>query len=73
MFQFSTPSSAKVALVTVVRTPSKSPPVQVIAHTIVERKKVQGKIKSMTAQGMSQGVLICLFPIIMMLMFTFIV
>ena len=45
---------------------------QVIAHTIVERKKVQGKIKAMTAQGMSQGVLICLFPIVMMLMFTFI-
>ena len=33
---------------------------QVIAHTIVERKKVQGKIKAMTAQGMSQGILICL-------------
>jgi len=45
---------------------------QVIAHTIVERKKVQGKIKAMTAQGMSQGVLICLFPIVMMLLFTFI-
>ena len=45
---------------------------QVISHTIVERKKVQGKIKSMTAQGMTQGVLICLFPIVMMLMFSFI-
>lgn len=45
---------------------------QVIAHTIVERKKVQGKIKAMTAQGMSQGVLICAFPIVMMVMFTFI-
>ena len=45
---------------------------QVIAHTIVERKKVQGKIKAMTAQGMSQGILICLFPIVMMLLFTFI-
>lgn len=45
---------------------------QVIAHTIVERKKVQGKIKAMTAQGMSQGVLICLFPVGMMLLFTFI-
>jgi len=45
---------------------------QVIAHTIVERTKVQGKIKAMTAQGMSQGILICLFPIVMMLLFTFI-
>lgn len=45
---------------------------QVIAHTIVERKKVQGKIKAMTAQGMSQGVLVCCFPIGMMLLFTFI-
>jgi tight adherence protein B len=45
---------------------------QVIAYTIVERKKVQGKIKAMTAQGMSQGILICLFPIVMMLLFTFI-
>ncbi|MFI5179453.1 MAG: type II secretion system F family protein [Vicinamibacterales bacterium] len=45
---------------------------QVIAHTIVERKKVQGKIKAMTAQGMSQGILVCLFPIGMMLLFTFI-
>jgi tight adherence protein B len=45
---------------------------QVIAHTIVERKKVQGKIKAMTAQGMSQGILVCCFPIGMMLLFTFI-
>lgn len=41
----------------------------VIAKTIVERKKVEGKIKSMTAQGMSQGVLICTMPIVMMLIF----
>jgi tight adherence protein B len=41
----------------------------VIAKTIVERKKVQGKIKAMTAQGMSQGILICLMPIAMMLIF----
>ena len=34
-----------------------------IAQTIVERKKVQGKIKSMTAQGMTQGVLICCMPL----------
>lgn len=42
----------------------------VIAHTIMERKKVQGKIKSLTAQGMSQGVLICLMPWAMMLLFS---
>jgi tight adherence protein B len=43
---------------------------EVIAHTIMERKKVQGKIKSLTAQGMSQGVLICLMPPAMMLLFS---
>jgi tight adherence protein B len=42
----------------------------VIAHTITERKKVQGKIKSLTAQGMSQGVLVCLMPWGMMLLFS---
>jgi tight adherence protein B len=42
---------------------------QVIASTVVERKKVQGKIKAMTAQGMSQGVIVCLMPIVMMLIF----
>jgi tight adherence protein B len=45
---------------------------QVIAHTIVERKKVQGKVKAMTAQGMSQGVLVCLMPIALLLVFAFI-
>lgn len=45
---------------------------EVIAHTIVERKKVQGKVKALTAQGMSQGVLVCLMPIAMMLLFSFI-
>jgi tight adherence protein B len=43
---------------------------EVIARTIVERKKVQGKIKSLTAQGMAQGVLICLMPPGLMLMFS---
>lgn len=43
---------------------------EVIAHTIMERKKVQGKIKSLTAQGMSQGILICLMPPAMMLLFS---
>jgi tight adherence protein B len=43
---------------------------QVIAATVVDRKKVQGKIQAMTAQGMTQGIVICLFPIGMMLMFS---
>jgi tight adherence protein B len=43
---------------------------EVIARTIVERKKVQGKIKSMTAQGMTQGMVACAMPIFMMLMFS---
>jgi tight adherence protein B len=42
----------------------------VISKTIVERKKVQGKIKTLTAQGMAQGVLICLMPPGMMLLFS---
>lgn len=42
---------------------------QVIATTIVERKKVEGKIKAMTAQGMTQGVVMCLMPVILMVMF----
>jgi len=33
-----------------------------IAHTIRERKKVEGKIKSITAQGVAQGVIICIMP-----------
>jgi tight adherence protein B len=43
---------------------------EVIANTIMERKNVQGKIKSLTAQGMSQGILICLMPPAMMLLFS---
>jgi tight adherence protein B len=43
---------------------------QVIAQTIVERKKVQGKVKSLTAQGMAQGVLVGLMPVGMLLMFS---
>jgi tight adherence protein B len=42
---------------------------QVIATTIVERKKIEGKIKSMTAQGMTQGVVMCLMPIVLIVMF----
>jgi tight adherence protein B len=45
---------------------------QVIATTVVERKKVQGKIKALTAQGMAQGVIVCLMPVFMMLLFSFI-
>ncbi len=44
----------------------------VVANTIVERKKVSGKIKSMTAQGMTQGFIMCLMPPGMLLLFTFI-
>lgn len=35
----------------------------VIAHTITERKKVEGKIKALTAQGMFQGRAIALMPL----------
>jgi tight adherence protein B len=45
---------------------------EIIAKTVVERKKVQGKIKAMTSQGMSQGVLVCLMPVGMLLIFAFI-
>lgn len=45
---------------------------QVIADTIVERKKVQGRIKAMTTQGMTQGIVVCLMPIVLMVLFTFI-
>lgn len=44
----------------------------VIAETVVERKKVQGRIKTVTTQGVSQGVIICAMPIAMMLLFTII-
>lgn len=43
---------------------------EIIAKTVVERKKVQGKIKAMTAQGMSQGVLVCMMPVGMLVIFT---
>ena len=44
----------------------------VMANTIIERKKVSGKIKSMTAQGMTQGFVMCLMPPGMLLLFTII-
>lgn len=42
----------------------------VIANTIVERKKVEGKISAMTAQGMTQGVVTFLMPILFLVLFT---
>lgn len=45
---------------------------QTISKTIIERKKVEGRIKAMTAQGMAQGVLICMFPPAMLLLFSMI-
>jgi tight adherence protein B len=42
----------------------------VIAETVVERKKVQGRIKTVTTQGVSQGVIICSMPIALMLLFS---
>lgn len=44
----------------------------VVADTIVERKKVSGKIKAMTAQGMTQGFIMCLMPPGMLFMFSII-
>jgi tight adherence protein B len=36
-----------------------------VAETIRERKKVQGRIKSLTAQGVAQGVIIVLMPFVL--------
>ncbi|MEY4093324.1 MAG: hypothetical protein RLZZ53_523 [Acidobacteriota bacterium] len=44
----------------------------VIAETVIERKKVQGRIKTVTTQGVSQGVIICSMPFAMLLLFAFI-
>ncbi len=44
----------------------------VVADTIVERKKVTGKIKAMTAQGMTQGFIMCLMPPGMLFLFSII-
>jgi tight adherence protein B len=35
---------------------------QTIAYTIRERKKVKGKIRTLTAQGVAQAVIICIMP-----------
>lgn len=42
---------------------------QVIARTIGERKKVEGRITAMTAQGMTQGTVMCLMPVAMIGLF----
>ena len=43
----------------------------VIAHTVRERKKVEGKIKAMTAEGMTQGVMMCGVPPVLIITFYF--
>jgi tight adherence protein B len=40
-----------------------------VANTIVERKKVEGKIRSLTAQGVYQGVGLCAMPFVFAMMF----
>jgi len=40
-----------------------------VAHTIVERKKVEGKIQSLTAQGVYQGVGMCAMPFLLAAIF----
>jgi tight adherence protein B len=35
---------------------------QTLSYTIRERKKVKGRIKTLTAQGVSQAVIICVMP-----------
>jgi tight adherence protein B len=41
----------------------------VIAETVIERKKVQGRIKTVTTQGVSQGVIFCSMPFALLLLF----
>ena len=43
-----------------------------IVYTIVERDKVRGKIKTMTAQGTAQGVILISMPFVMMLLLNWI-
>ena len=43
----------------------------VIAHTVRERKKVEGKIQAMTAEGMTQGVMMCGVPPVLIVTFFF--
>ncbi len=43
----------------------------VIAHTVRERKKVEGKIQAMTAEGMTQGMMMCAVPPVLITTFYF--
>lgn len=43
----------------------------VIAHTVRERKKVEGRIQAMTAEGMTQGVIMCAVPPVLIAVFYF--
>ncbi len=43
----------------------------VIAHTVRERKKVEGKIQAMAAEGMTQGVMMCGVPPVLIVTFFF--
>ncbi len=43
----------------------------VIAHTVRERKKMEGKIQAMTAEGMTQGVMMCAVPPVLIIAFYF--
>jgi tight adherence protein B len=45
---------------------------QTIVYTVRERQKVQKKIEALTAQGVTQGVIITMVPFIMLLIFAFI-
>jgi tight adherence protein B len=42
-----------------------------VARTIVERKKVEGKIQSLTAQGVYQGAALCAMPFVFGAVFYF--
>lgn len=44
---------------------------QVIAETIVERRKVEGRIRVITAEGTLQGIVMCLIPPAMLVLFSF--
>lgn len=42
---------------------------ETISHTIRERQRVQEKIRTMSAQGVTQGVILCSLPFVMMALF----
>jgi tight adherence protein B len=43
-----------------------------ICTTIRERQKIENKIQAMTAQGLMQGIIITLVPIVLLILFTFV-